>query len=54
MFDIFCIQVVILVQWKCEKACCVAIMKFFVDSVSLSCPDGKSAGCQLGTLEECF
>ena len=27
-----------MVQWKCEKACFVAIMKFFVDLASPSCP----------------
>ena len=43
-----------MVQRKCEILCFVAIMKFFVDSASQSCPDEKSAGCQLRTLEDFF
>ena len=37
------------------QVCFYAIVKvFFVDSVSLRCPNKKSAGCQVGTIEEFF
>ena len=37
-----------------SKCVLLLLRSFFVDSVSLRCPNEESAGCQLGTLEELF